>query len=433
MRVLWICNVVLSDFAAVYGINETPFGGWMEGMLYTIERHNTSDNVVVDVSLAFPIYNEMKRHDGIYNGHRYYSFNGEMDRSKYFMPSMTDEFIRIMQLEKPDVIHIWGTEYPHARAVIEAAKRINMLDRLLVHIQGLVSICSLHYSLGVPEKYLDLKSGKFPSIREGMENFRIRGEDEKAVLRDVQYVLGRTEWDKACAAIIGGAGKYSYVEEIMRDEIYDMTDEFSWDLSHVERHSIFLSQASYPVKGIHYFLYALASIVEKCPDVVVYIGGTDPTKPDNDNNISGYGQFILDIIKEMNLKKYIHFLGLLSAKEMVEQYFKANVFVSSSTIENSSNSIIEAMMVGTPVIASYVGGTPSLIEHKKTGFLYSCDESYLLAYYVISVFEDDEMAIRLSHKAYHVMKMRHDREKILHQLMAIYDEIIKQNNVKSKI
>lgn len=117
---------------------------------------------------------------------------------------------------------------------------------------------------------------------------------------------------------------------------------------------------------------------------------------------------------------------------MVEQCFKANVFVSSSTIENSSNSITEAMMVGTPVIASYVGGTPSLIEHKKTGFLYPCDASYLLAYYVISIFEDDEMAIRLSHNAYHVMKMRHDREKILHQLRTIYDEIMKKYCQKQK-
>ena len=42
---------------------------------------------------------------------------------------------------------------------------------------------------------------------------------------------------------------------------------------------------------------------------------------------------------------------------MKEQYLKANVFVSASSIENSPNSVLEAMAVGAPVVSSFVAFT----------------------------------------------------------------------------
>ena len=52
----------------------------------------------------------------------------------------------------------------------------------------------------------------------------------------------------------------------------------------------------------------------------------------------------------------------------------ANVFVMPSSIENHSSTLIEAMIVGVPCVASDVGGISELITHGKTGFLYRFEE-----------------------------------------------------------
>ena len=94
--------------------------------------------------------------------------------------------------------------------------------------------------------------------------------------------------------------------------------------------------------------------------------------------------------KEYGLEQHIRYLGTLNEQDMCRQYLKANVFVSASSIENSSNSLSEAMILGVPCIASDAGGTISLFQHEHDGFLYQADAPYLLAYYIDRIFSDDE-------------------------------------------
>ena len=108
---------------------------------------------------------------------------------------------------------------------------------------------------------------------------------------------------------------------------------------------------------------------------------------------------------------------------MVEQYLRANVFVSPSTIENSSNSIGEAMLLGCPVVASYVGGTPSLIDHEQEGLLYQVNSKEMLAYYILKVLENDGIAMELSHNSQKRAKEIHNIDANNATLKRIYEEI----------
>ena len=67
--------------------------------------------------------------------------------------------------------------------------------------------------------------------------------------------------------------------------------------------------------------------------------------------------------------------------------------MSASTIENSPNSVGEAMLLGCPVVSSCVGGVPDMLEHGREGFLYQASVPYMLAWYVKRVFGDDELAM----------------------------------------
>ena len=90
----------------------------------------------------------------------------------------------------------------------------------------------------------------------------------------------------------------------------------------------------------------------------------------NRMKISAYGKYLQQLICRGNLEEKVVFLGRLSGEQMKEQYLKSNLFVCCSAIENSPNSLGEAMLLGVPCISADVGGISSVFEGGKDGFLY---------------------------------------------------------------
>ena len=116
-------------------------------------------------------------------------------------------------------------------------------------------------------------------------------------------------------------------------------------------------------------------------------------------------------------------IGALGTSEMKEQFLKANVFVCPSSIENSSNSLAEAQILGVPCVASRRGGTPTLIPNERMGLLYDFDDTAALGRCICRVFESydtfDNAPMR------QMARERHDRRRNCEALVRIYNEIIK--------
>ena len=105
---------------------------------------------------------------------------------------------------------------------------------------------------------------------------------------------------------------------------------------------------------------------------------------------------------------------------MKRQYLNCNVFVSASTIENSPNSVGEALLLGVPVVASDVGGVSSIATHNETAFLYPSDEPYMLAHYVKMIFNNSAIAYKLSKNGKKNAALLYNRENIKKQVMDVY-------------
>jgi glycosyltransferase involved in cell wall biosynthesis len=139
--------------------------------------------------------------------------------------------------------------------------------------------------------------------------------------------------------------------------------------------------------------------------------------------ISGYGKYILQLIKKNNLEGHVKFLGKLEADMMCARFLKTHVFICPSAIENSPNSVGEAMLLGVPVVSSDVGGVHNLLIDKKDGILYPKNKTNQLKNAVLSIFDDDKLAMSLSSNARAHALVTHDPETNYQRLLEIYNEI----------
>ena len=129
-------------------------------------------------------------------------------------------------------------------------------------------------------------------------------------------------------------------------------------------------------------------------------------------------------MKRLDIESNIEFTGFLSANDLAKKISKVNVLVIPSSIENAPNSLAEAEIVGTPTIATFVGGNMDMLEHKKDGYLYCYNEPNMLAEYITCIFDSNELAISFSNSARTTSRNRHNPEKLEKMLLDIYREII---------
>lgn len=411
MRILWLCNIVLPELSDIFGFRKQNVGGWLTGAWNEIKKDKE-----LQLAICVPIRNPQRVKDGKFEEYKYYSFLTISNESNCTLKNQVERFKEILIDFKPDIIHIWGTEYEHTYSMIEAARKLGLLDRIIVNIQGLLEYCSRVYKTGIDDEIFYEVDNNNSSMNDELLSFRSRAVYEKKVLGIVKYCIGRTDWDKACIKEINPELRYFHCGEILRSSFYNSS---KWSYENCEKNTIFISQASYPIKGLHLVLEELSKLKIKYSDLKIYIAGENlKISP------SSYARYIRSLIKQLELDDCIYFLGELSELEMIERYLKANVFLSPSLIENSSNSICEAMLLGTPVVASFVGGNSSLIQNGIDGFLYPLNESNMMKYYIEVLFDNMQICERIStngiEKSYSSIN---NKEKIVKQIKDVYSKI----------
>jgi glycosyltransferase involved in cell wall biosynthesis len=418
MNVLWLSNVLFPDVCNELNIISPSGGGWIYSAAILLTDLNPSIKLAVACLYDGEKLKYVDKYDISYflipdaGGNQSYNFKLE----KYFK--------EIKLNFKPDIIHIHGTEYPHSLACLKACGSNNVV----VSIQGLVSIISKYYFGGILEK--EVRENR--SIRDFIRNdsllqqqnrMKQRGTYEIELIKSVKHIIGRTSWDSSNSWAINPDATYHFCDETLRPSFHKKR----WDIKKCQKHSIFLSQAHYPIKGVQQIIKALPIILKHFPQTKVYVAGNDfMNTPWYRKN--GFTIYLEKLMLQTNVSQdKLIFLGTLNENQMAEQYAFSHVFLCPSAIENSPNSVCEAQIVGTPCVASYVGGTMDIIQDEETGLLYRFEEIALLAKQICRIFSNDELAISLSEKANEVALIRHNKIKNSSQLISIYKQIINES------
>ena len=448
MKVLWVCNIMLPVIAEHLGLEASNKEGWLSGLAEAVLTRQQENGIVLGV--AFPVTQER---DGfqetiqLKNGSTLtcYGFYEDVAHAEQYDRELEQRIRRILETFQPDVIHCFGTEYGHTLAVTRVCERPN---RVLVGIQGLCAVCAKAYMASLPEKVR--KSVTFrdwlkkDDLVRQQEKLAARGEREKEVIRKAGNITGRTDWDHFYISRWNPEASYYHMNETLRSDFYTG----KWEYEKCQPGRIFLSQGDYPLKGLHYMLLALPGILEQFPGAKVCVAGNslvaDKTLKDK-IKISAYGKYLRSIIRNYHLQEHVEFLGRLTAEQMKEQYLKANVYVCCSTMENSPNSLGEAMLLGMPCVSADVGGIPSLFRDGEDGILYkgyrtpedlyhgdmdgTAGESSLkevtdnLQKAVIYQLTNGHERTESCKKAREHARLTHDREKNYRRIIEIYTEI----------
>lgn len=420
MRILWLCNIVIPRIARELGLPESNKEGWLTGISETLlsEKENK-----ITLGICFPVEKDKDGIRGETEGLSYYGFYEDTVHPEIYDTSLEERLKKIVEQFQPDVVHIFGTEFPHTLAMAKIFKRS---EKLLISVQGICSECAKCYMAGIPESVYKRSTFRDWLKKDNMlrqqENFMLRGLNEKIALMFAGNVAGRTDWDKQALKKLAPKSKYFLWNETLRSNFYGK----QWSLKQCERHSVFVSQGNYPIKGLHIALQAMPEIIKKYPDAKLYVAGDKITayaSLKEKIKIGTYGRYLLDLIKENGMEEHVIFLGRQEAEKMCERFLKSHLFLSSSVLENSPNSVGEAMLLGVPVVSSDVGGVRSLLEGEKEGLLYEAENKKGLAAQIDRIFAEDALAEKLSAAARERAYKTHNPQTNYERLLEIYHEI----------
>ena len=100
------------------------------------------------------------------------------------------------------------------------------------------------------------------------------------------------------------------------------------------------------------------------------------------------------------------------------------MYVLTSLIENSPNTLGEAMILGMPCVSAYTGGASEMAIDEKECLFYRANDPKLLAWQVKRIFDDDGLAQKLGDSARKHALTTHDPEKNRDALLAAYEDIL---------
>lgn len=414
MRILWFTNTPC-NYNSGNGIRGYNGGGWLTSLEDELIKRD-------DISLGICFCQDSQPFKTEKNGVIYYPVPRHKKTTKdkildiiHYDEPKRDEilwdhyktaFKKAIDDFKPDVVHIFGSELFMGLATFVAPCPV------VLHIQGILSL-SIYIFLpaGVSKSSFYFQDWSVKNIYNRFQLYtywRRSCYREQEVLHHTMHVIGRTYWDKLATEILNPERIYHYGGEILRKDFYEDHKRIIPDKL------IIVTTSSSPMyKGFDYVLQIaniLRNVMHRDFEWLVY-GNVNPTF---------HQKFTGLRYKELSIK----LMGVASAAELCDAISNATVYFQPSYIENSPNSVCEAQILGVPVVATNVGGTASLIEEGKTGFLIPTNDPYTAAYRIAQIYDDTSLNHHIGLQSRIVALKRHNKNEIVTSLIKTYHEII---------
>ena len=410
LKVLW--------FSIAPNLKDLALGGsWIGALKDVVKKHKD-----IDLSIVFATNDNSVKDKTELEGITYYSIktNRNFIQRKY-VDTFTHVFNDKITIEKsmciirevrPDIIHVWGSEWCYGE--------ISQLTKIpvVIHMQG----CWPPYRYAGGD---DLTKFLSDAITHWYKPYHIfwnildlhgskeRARREENILRTNKYFMCRTRWDKALINLYAPNSKIYLCEEALRVDFTNCNKR--WKKHNTNRLKL-ITVGINPIKGIREIMTAAKLLV-------------DNTNIDFEWKLCGANTgYIKELERSLNVscsKIFINPIGKCNSSKLIEELLDSDIYVHASHIDNSPNAVCEAQYLGLPIIATNVGGIPSLFDKSyPLDFLIPSWDPYYLASKVKELSENVELMEAMSEMNYKIAHFRHDPNHIYNQLLSIYNNIL---------
>ena len=178
-----------------------------------------------------------------------------------------------------------------------------------------------------------------------------------------------------------------------------------------QRFVTIVANMRHDVKDYPMFLRAAQRVSNAIPDVGFLLAGEGELK----SSLERFAAKLGLANKTLFLGRVADIASLLNVSE---------VGVLTSKAEGFSNSILEYMAAGCPVVATDVGGASEAIVEGETGYLVGSGDDELMAARIIALLESPEIATRMGKAGKQVVADRFSTASQLHNTEALYERLL---------
>jgi len=167
-------------------------------------------------------------------------------------------------------------------------------------------------------------------------------------------------------------------------------------------------------KGVDYLIQAVPQILKSHPETRFVVVGPGPERTS-----------LIRLADSIGVARNIQFIPYIDNEEIPGLYALSTVFAFPSIwSEPFGRVIIEAMAVGTPVVATCVGGVPEIIDHKRNGVLVPPRDPEALADQIIPLLKDRKRRSRIGDQGRRTVDREFTPEVVGPRVLEIYESIL---------
>lgn len=126
------------------------------------------------------------------------------------------------------------------------------------------------------------------------------------------------------------------------------------------------------------------------------------------------------LIEPQNIDR-IRFIGRVTDVESV--YNASDIVVLATTVEGTSNAIMEGMALGKPIVSTkgpFVG-TSEVVEDGKSGFLTEYHDDATFAKHILTLLSDDNLRKQMGERGLQIVKDKFDIQQMINEFAKVYD------------
>jgi len=311
------------------------------------------------------------------------------------------------------------------RAVIMAWKLRSKYD--ILHVNHVLTASAAHFIIKKPtvltvHGYYVYELASMGKVKNNTFSYKIRLNVEKKAMKKVDAIIAvdKRIYEWIINNLKVNKNKISHMPNAVDPTKFDPNidaQNLKEKLNLLNYKILLFLKGLVPKNGPEILIKSMYIISKKRPNTKLLIIGNGPLK-----------KKLQEMVKKMNLSNKILFLDTIP-NDLTPFYYAISDIVILPSVpisdveEATSITMLEALCMEKPVIASNIGGLKEIIDNRKIGILFRYGDYFDLAKKIIYVLDHPKYAKEMGKKAREYIIKNHTWEKNAEKVLKIYETL----------